>query len=60
MANAAAMINICFEHQHPELFGRPEVAPEFPIEGAVRGEPIPDGANSEGFVWPDNVVPLVE
>lgn len=24
MANAAEMVNVCYRHQHPEAYGRPE------------------------------------
>jgi hypothetical protein len=54
--NAAAMLRDCFEHQHPEAYGRPEVVPEFPRESVVNAEPMPEGVNSEGYVWPDLLV----
>lgn len=50
------MINTCFEYQHSELFGRPEVVPEFPRESAVGAEPLPEGFNSEGYVFPELMV----
>lgn len=53
MAHAGPMIDVCFRHQHPELYGRPEVVPEFPRESAVGAEPLPEGINGEGYVWPE-------
>jgi len=44
------MIAVCFFHQHPELYGRAEVEPEFPSESTVNAEPIPPNYN-EGTTW---------
>ena len=45
------MLDLCFRHQHPELFGGLEINQEFPKESGVRAEQLPDGANAEGYVW---------
>lgn len=50
MPNAGPMVNRCFEHQHPEMFGRPEVLPEFPPESCTGAAPMPAGVNSKGVV----------
>ena len=50
--NAVAMVVRCFQHQHPEMYGRPDVGMEFPRESEMRAEPIPEGRNSEGWLLP--------
>ena len=62
MANAGEMIDTCFRHQHselfPELYGGKivEVGYAFPRESAVGADILPEGFNSEGYVWPEDIV----
>lgn len=58
MADAGPMINLCFRHQHPEAYDRPEVPMEFPREASVTSEILPEGMNREGHVWPDLIEQL--
>lgn len=59
MANAGNMIDTCFRLQHPELYPEfhddqiVEVPPEFPLESRIGAEYLPEGANAEGYVWPE-------
>lgn len=59
MTDAGPMIAACFLHQHPEAYGRAEILPEFPRESAVTAEPVPEGFNREGILWPE-VLPSPE
>jgi len=53
MVDAGPMILTCFKHQHPDLYWRPGIVPEFPRESMVGAELLPEGVNNEGYVWPE-------
>ncbi len=40
MANAVPMISRCFEHQHPDEFGREIIAPLIVPENSIRFEAL--------------------
>jgi hypothetical protein len=53
MANAGPMINTCFRHQHPEFYGRPEIAIPDEAWTTRQDEQVPVTSNSEGYVPTD-------